>query len=63
MDTWRTKINLRGVPLDIKEERLGAFFSQFGQVADVTAAAGKSGIATGEFVLQVTLTQEFYGHP
>lgn len=60
MGTWRTKITLRGVPLDIKEERVGALISQFGQVTDVTAAASKSGIATEDYVLQVTLTRKSF---
>lgn len=51
MGTRCTKITLHGFSMDITEERLGAFFSQFGQVA---AVAGETGIATRDCVLQVT---------
>lgn len=34
--TWRTKVSLLGVSMDIAEERLGAFFSKFGQIKYVS---------------------------
>lgn len=41
MFTRFTKINLHGEPMDITEVRLEALFSQFDQVAEVEAVAGK----------------------
>lgn len=41
--------------MDITEERIGVFFSQFREVA---AVSGKTGIATGDYVLQITLIRK-----
>lgn len=43
------------MPLDVTEERLRVFFSGFGKVEDVSAVVSKVGIATAEFVLQITI--------
>lgn len=56
MGTRRTNITLHGVSMDITEERLGAFR----QVAEVEAATGKIGIATGDNVFQVILRRKNY---
>lgn len=47
LDTWRTVVTLHSVPMDLMEERLGVFFSRFGQVGDVLAASSKTGIVIG----------------
>lgn len=60
LGTRMTKVTVHGVPVDISGDRLGTFFSQYGYVEEVSAITGKTGIATGEFVLQVTLTRKGY---
>lgn len=44
MGSRRTKITIHGVPVDIYEDRIGAFFSKFGEVEQVNAFIEKSGI-------------------
>lgn len=42
----------------------GDRFAQYGQVAEVTPVKGKTGISTGDIIVQVTLTREsFNGIP
>lgn len=53
MGSHKTKITVHGVPVDISEDRMGAFFSKFGKVEEVKALLGKPGIATGDVELQV----------
>lgn len=45
------------VIVDIYEDYLGAFFFKYGQVEEVSAIMSKVGIATGDIMLQVTLTR------
>lgn len=52
------KITTHGVPVD--EDRLGAFFAQYGPVEEVPAIMSKAGIATGDFVLYITLTRQSF---
>lgn len=59
--TRRTKITIHGVPVDISEDKAGAFFSHYRQVEEVSAVVSKASIATGDFVLQVTLTCQNFG--
>lgn len=47
-----------GMPVDITEERMRAFFVWYGQVEDVSAIISKAGITSGEFVLQETMTRK-----
>lgn len=61
MGTRKTKVTLNGMPMDIKRSDWRVF-SKFGDVEDVSAAAGKMGIATGDYVLQITVQKELYGH-
>lgn len=37
MDTRRTKITVYGVPVNICEDRMGAFFSKYGQMRVVVS--------------------------
>lgn len=57
LGTRKTKITVHGVPADISDDRMGSFFSKFGQVEEVSAIMGKTGIATGDMVLQVILNR------
>lgn len=61
MGTHQTKITVHGVPLDICEDHLGALFSKYGQVEEVLSIMSKAGIATGDIMLQVTLTRQAFG--
>lgn len=56
-----TKVTVLGMPVDICEDRIEAFFSKYGDVEGVNASISKSGIATGDIVLQVTLTRQAFG--
>lgn len=58
MDTRRTRITVHGVPVDISGDRLGAFFAQYGLVEEVIKTISKAGIATEDFVWQVTLRRK-----
>lgn len=60
MDTRRTRITVHGVPVDVSTDRMGAYFSKFGSVEEVKAITGKSGIATGDIELQVTITRSSF---
>lgn len=42
--------------MDISEDNPLTLFSQCGPIEDVTPVISKAGIATGDFVLQVTVT-------
>lgn len=55
MGTQTTMIPLYIVPMDLREEQLEVFF---GQVRDISAAARKTGIVTGNYILQVTMTRK-----
>lgn len=57
MGTWKTCITLHRVPMYITEDHLGAFFSSFGPVEGLILIKGKSGIATSDFEVLVTLTR------
>lgn len=58
--TRRTNITVYGVPVDITEGGIGAFFAKYGPVDDVSVVKSKSGIATGDMVLQVVLTRQTF---
>lgn len=63
-NTWEhegKKFIIHGVSVDISEDRMGAFFSKYGQVEEVSTVVSKSDIATGDFVIQVTLTHQSFG--
>lgn len=49
MGTWKTRITVPDVPMDMNEDRMRPFFAQYGQVNKVSAVMSKSGIATGEW--------------
>lgn len=59
--TCRTKMTIDGVPMDISEDRVESFLSHYGRVQEVSAVVSKSGIASGDFVFQVTLTHQSFG--
>lgn len=61
MATCRTRITVHGVPMDIFEDKMEAFFLKFSKVEEVKALLGKSSIETGDVDLQVTLTQRSFG--
>lgn len=50
MGTRRTKIIVHGVPVDICEDRMEAFFAKFGQIEEVNTPTSKAGIATGDMI-------------
>lgn len=54
LGTRRTKVNISGY-------RLGTFLALYGEVKEVSAIISKAGIATRDFVLQVTLTLKSFG--
>lgn len=60
MGIRKTRINLYGVPLDAAEEHLGAFFMTYGSLVSISPILRKSGFATSEFALQVTVTREAF---
>lgn len=62
MGTRRTKVTVLRVPVEINGDSLGAFFlARYKQVVDVTTTMSKSGIATGDFILQVILKRKSFG--
>lgn len=60
MGTRKTKVTVHGVPVDITVDRMGAFFAQYGKVKEVPGVISKVDIATGNIVLQVTLTRRSF---
>lgn len=48
------------MPVDITDDLMGPFFTQYGQVEDVSAIISKTGIATGDIVLQVTMNRKSF---
>lgn len=46
MGTRKTRFTVHGVPVDISEDCVGAFFAKYGQVEGVNAVTSKSSIAT-----------------
>lgn len=58
MGTRRTKVTIHGVSC---KDRMGAFFSKYGQVNEVKVLISKSGIATGDMELQVTVNRKSFG--
>lgn len=60
MRTKKTKVILYGVPLYISEDLLGHFFAKFGEFADVSSIRSKTGIATGDVEIMVTLTGKVF---
>lgn len=54
----RTKVTVHGVSVDIAEDRMGTFFTQYGKVEEVSAVISKAGIVTSDTLLQVTLTRK-----
>lgn len=55
MDTKKTRITLHDVTMYITEGHLGAYFSNYGLVDDVSAVKGKSLITTSDVDIMVTL--------
>lgn len=51
MGTHRTKVT-------IPEDRMEAFFDKYGEIHEVKALISKSGIATGDMEVQVTVNRE-----
>lgn len=49
-------MTVHGMPMDITEDQIGIFFTQYRQVEDISAVISKAGIATKDFVLQMTVT-------
>lgn len=39
---------------------MGAYFARYGQVEDASAIISKGGIATGDFVHQITMTRKSF---
>lgn len=44
MGTRRTNVTVHGVPIDISEDHLGAFFAQYGKIEKVATVMSKAGI-------------------
>lgn len=63
MATRQTKMTLHGVPVDMTVGRMRVFFTQYGQVEEVSAIISKEVITTGDFVLQVTMTRRNFDVP
>lgn len=59
MGQRKTKVSLDRVPLIISEDYLGFFFFQFGEVVNVSVVKGKSGIATGDIKILVTVDRKY----
>lgn len=57
MGTCRTRVTIHGVPVDITTNRMGSFFTKYGEVNEVKALSSKSGIETGDMEVQITLDQ------
>lgn len=62
MGARRTKVTVHGVPVDITEDRMEAFFAQFGKAEEVSGVISKAGIAIGDIVLQITLTHRRFAN-
>lgn len=60
MGTRRTKITVH-YPWTFAQTEYGAFFAKYGPVEEVTSVISKNGIATGDMVLQITLTRQAFG--
>lgn len=60
MRTRRTKITLHGVHKDIGEGILGAFFTKYKQVKKVVSGKTKTGIVTGDKILQVKMSRKIF---
>lgn len=58
MGTQRAKVTVHGVPIDITEDRLGEFFAQYSKVDEVAGVTSKAEIATGDIVLDISLTRK-----
>lgn len=46
------------IPVDIPDDRMGAFFTKFGEVNEVKALSSKAGIETGDMEIQITLNRK-----
>lgn len=44
--------------MDISEDKMGAFFTKYGEVHEVKALTSKFGIATGDMEVQITADQQ-----
>lgn len=60
MVTRRTRMTVYGVPADITENRLAAYFSNFGLVEAVSPIMSKACITTGDLVPQVTMGRKCF---
>lgn len=60
MGSRNRKVTVHGVHVDITEVQMRAFFTQYGKVEEVSGVISKAGIATGDIVIQVTLTRRSF---
>lgn len=58
MGTCRTRVTVHGVPADISEDQMGAFFTKYREVNEVSVVMSKSGIGIEDIILQVILTRQ-----
>lgn len=57
MGCRKTKVALHGVSVYISKDHLSFFFSKFGEVAEFSAVKGKTGIATGDIEILITVNR------
>lgn len=57
MSTWKIK---NYVSMEITDDRLGGYFSQYGRVEDVTSIPSKAGIVTGDYKGHVMVTRKSF---
>lgn len=55
MDNCRARVTLHSVPMYIKDDHVGDFFTLYDQVDEVAWILSKSGVPTGDFLVQVIL--------
>lgn len=60
MGTRKTRPIAHKVPADITEDRLGEYFSKFRLAEYVFLIISMAGIATGDFILQVTMDRKLF---
>lgn len=57
MSTPKTRITIHAVSMYISKDHLGAFFSDFGPVEEVSSIKSRAGFATSDYKVMVTLTR------
>ena len=60
MGRRHTSLTVFNVPIDISRDRLGAFFSQFGDVESVTAVRLKSGVFSANYKIRMKTTTDAF---